>query len=152
MLSWLWLTFLQGVSNFAGFDELIAKINALIAQNDKRQKEIKRLEFDLFQVQKELSFYYSLSRDQNKIIKLNEKLHKRAFALLGEAYCDVFCSSLPDEWWFEYHNTSKKPACTGFLLVLIGSRRTNPCVGAIEEEANYEQDSHSTCCCNQPER
>ena len=85
------------MSNFAGFDELIAKINALIAQNDKRQKEIKRLEFDLFQVQKELSFYYSLSRDQNKIIKLNEKLHKRAFALLGEAYCDVFCSSLPDE-------------------------------------------------------
>ena len=78
------------MSDFAGVDQLVVRINKLIDENDERQKEFERLEHDLRQVQQELEFYYSLSREQSKIIELNEKLHQRTVVLLNK----IFSSSL----------------------------------------------------------
>ena len=88
---------LQDVSSFVGIDQLIAKINMLIAENDERQKKMEKLELNLCQVQEELEYYYVLSREQTKIIELNEKLNERTIALLGSSYYDSFHDSLPEE-------------------------------------------------------
>ena len=85
------------MSGFVGVDQLIARINMLIAVNDERQKKMEKLELNLCQIQEELEYYYVLSREQTEIIELNEKLHERAIALLGSSYYDSFHDSLPEE-------------------------------------------------------
>ena len=88
---------LRDVSGCLGIDQLIARINTLIAENDERQKKMETLELNLCQVQEELEYYYVLSREQTKIIELNEKLNERTITLLGSSYYDSFHDALPEE-------------------------------------------------------
>ena len=85
------------MNNFVDIDRLVARINLLISQNDEYQKNMKKLQLDLCQIQEQLEYYYSLSREQAKIIELNERLHERTFALLGEDYSDNFQDLLLEE-------------------------------------------------------
>ena len=85
------------MNNFVDIDRLVARINLLISQNDEYQKNMKKLQLDLCQIQEQLEYYYSLSREQAKIIELNERLHERTFALLGEDYSDNFQNLLLEE-------------------------------------------------------
>ena len=85
------------MSNFVDIDRLVAQINLLISQNDERQKKMKKLELDLYQIQEKLEHYYALSREQAKIIELNEKLHKRTIDLLGKSHRDNFQDFLFEE-------------------------------------------------------
>ena len=85
------------MSNFVDIDRLVAQINLLISQNDERQKKMKKLELDLYQIQEKLEHYYALSREQAKIIELNERLHKRTIDLLSKSYSDTFRNLLLDE-------------------------------------------------------
>ena len=87
--------FLQDVSGFVDIDLLIDRINALVAENDERQAKMQKLEIDLYQVQEELEYYYVLSREQSKIIELNEKLHERTISLLGKGFSDSFPERFP---------------------------------------------------------
>ena len=84
----------QDVSGFVDIDRIIDRINALVAENDERQAKMQKLEIDLYQVQEELEHYYVLSREQSKIIELNEKLHERTISLLGKGFSD----SLPERF------------------------------------------------------
>ena len=88
---------LQGVNNFVDIDRLVARINLLISQNDEYQKNMKKLQLDLCQIQEQLEYYYSLSREQAKIIELNERLHERTIALFAENYSDNFQNLLLEE-------------------------------------------------------
>ena len=72
------------MNNFVDIDRLVARINLLISQNDEYQKNMKKLQLDLCQIQEQLEYYYSLSREQAKIIELNERLHERTIALLAK--------------------------------------------------------------------
>ena len=72
------------MNNFVDIDRLVARINLLISQNDEYQKSMKKLQLDLCQIQEQLEYYYSLSREQAKIIELNERLHERTITLLIE--------------------------------------------------------------------
>ena len=85
------------MNNFVDIDRLVARINLLISQNDEYQKNMKKLQLDLCQIQEQLEYYYSLSREQAKIIELNERLHERTIALLAENYSDNFQSLLLEE-------------------------------------------------------
>ena len=78
------------MNNFVDIDRLVARINLLISQNDEYQKNMKKLQLDLCQIQEQLEYYYSLSREQAKIIELNERLHERTIALLAGNYRDNF--------------------------------------------------------------
>ena len=78
------------MNNFVDIDRLVARINLLISQNDQCQKNIKKLELDLCHIQEQLERYYALSREQEKIIKENERLHQRTIALLSKSYSDTF--------------------------------------------------------------
>ena len=85
------------MNNFVDIDRLVARINLLISQNDEYQKNMKKLQLDLCQMQEQLEYYYSLSREQAKIIELNERLHERTIALLSENYSDNFQNLLLEE-------------------------------------------------------
>ena len=85
------------MNNFVDIDRLVARINLLISQNDEYQKDMKKLQLDLCQIQEQLEYYYSLSREQAKIIELNERLHEKAIALLAEIYSDNFQNLLLEE-------------------------------------------------------
>ena len=85
------------MNNFVDIDRLVARINLLISQNDEYQKNMKKLQLDLCQIQEQLEYYYSLSREQAKIIELNERLHERTIALLAENYSDNFQNLLLEE-------------------------------------------------------
>ena len=85
------------MNNFVDIDRLVARINLLILQNDESQKNIKKLELDLCHIQEQLERYYALSREQKKIIKENERLHRRTIALLSKSYSDTFRNLLPEE-------------------------------------------------------
>ena len=85
------------MNNFVDIDRLVARINLLISQNDEYQKNMKKLQLDLCQMQEQLEYYYSLSREQAKIIELNERLHERTIALLAENYSDNFQNLLLEE-------------------------------------------------------
>ena len=85
------------MNNFVDIDRLVARINLLISQNDEYQKNMKKLQFDLCQIQEQLEYYYSLSREQAKIIELNERLHERTIALLAKNYSDNFLNLLLEE-------------------------------------------------------
>ena len=85
------------MNNFVDIDRLVARINLLISQNDEYQKNMKKLQLDLCQIQEQLEYYYSLSREQAKIIELNERLHERTIALLAENYSDNFQNLLLKE-------------------------------------------------------
>ena len=85
------------MNNFVDIDRLVARINLLISQNDEYQKNMKKLQHDLCQIQEQLEYYYSLSREQAKIIELNERLHERTIALLAENYSDNFQNLLLEE-------------------------------------------------------
>lgn len=93
---------MRDVSGFVDIDRLIDRINALVVENDERQAkmdklemEMDKLEMDLQQVQEELEHYYVLSREQSKIIELNEGLHERTIALLARGFSDSSLESLP---------------------------------------------------------
>ena len=85
------------MNNFVDIDRLVARINLLISQNDEYQKNMKKLQLDLCQIQEQLEYYYSLSREQAKIIELNERLHERTIALLAENSSDNFQNLLLKE-------------------------------------------------------
>ena len=85
------------MNNFVDIDRLVARINLLISQNDEYQKNMKKLQLDLCQIQEQLEHYYSLSREQAKIIELNERLHERTIALLAKNYSDNFQNLLLEE-------------------------------------------------------
>ena len=87
----------SGVNNFVDIDRLVARVNSLILQNDECQKKMKKLEFDIYQIQERLEHYYALSREQAKIIELNERLHQRTIALLSKSYSDTFRNLRPEE-------------------------------------------------------
>ena len=74
------------MNNFVDIDRLVARINLLISQNEEYQKNMEKLQLDLCQIQEQLEYYYSLSREQARIIELNERLHERTIALLAENY------------------------------------------------------------------
>ena len=85
------------MNNFVDIDRLVARINLLISQNDEYQKNMKKLQLDLCQIQEQLEYYYSLSREQARIIELNERLHERTIALLTENYRYNFQNLLLEE-------------------------------------------------------
>ena len=85
------------MNNFVDIDRLVARINLLISQNDEYQKNMEKLQLDLCQIQEQLEYYYSLSREQAKIIELNERLHERTIALLAKNYRDYFQNLLLGE-------------------------------------------------------
>lgn len=85
------------MNNFVDIDRLVARINLLISQNDEYQKNMKKLQLDLCQIQEQLEYYYSLSREQARIIELNERLHERTIALLAENYRYNFQNLLLEE-------------------------------------------------------
>ena len=85
------------MNNFVDIDRLVARINLLISQNDEYQKNMKKLQLDLCQIQEQLEYYYSLSREQAKMIELNERLHERTIALLAGNYRDDFQNLLLEE-------------------------------------------------------
>ena len=85
------------MNNFVDIDRLVARINLLISQNDEYQKNMKKLQLDLCQIQEQLEYYYSLSREQARIIELNERLHERTIALLAESYRYNFQNLLLEE-------------------------------------------------------
>ena len=85
------------MNNFVDIDRLVARINLLISQNDEYQKNMKKMQLDLCQMQEQLEYYYSLSREQAKIIESNERLHERAIALLAQNYSDNFQNLLLEE-------------------------------------------------------
>lgn len=86
---------MRDVSGFDDIDRLIDRINALVVENDERQAKMDKLEIDLQQVQEELEYYYVLTREQSKIIELNEGLHERTIALLAKGFSDSSLKSLP---------------------------------------------------------
>ena len=93
---------MQDVSGFVDIDKLIERINelyehinALVVENDERQAKMEKLEIDLHQVQEELEYYYVLSREQSKIIELNERLHDRTIALLAKGSSDSSPERMP---------------------------------------------------------
>ena len=88
---------LRAVSGFVDIDQLLARIDALIAENDERQKQMEKLELDLNQVQEELEQLYVLSREQNKIIKLNENLHRRTISLFVNRFCNSWPHRFADD-------------------------------------------------------
>ena len=86
------------MSDFVVIDQIISRVNALIAENEQCQKSIeslerdlRRVEFDLRQVQDQLEHYYLLSRQQSKVLELNEQLHERSITLLAQSSVD--CST-----------------------------------------------------------
>ena len=85
------------MNNFVDIDRLVDRINLLISQNDEYQKNMKKLQLDLCQIQEQLEYYYSLSREQARIIELNERLHERTIALLAENYSGNFQNLLLEE-------------------------------------------------------
>ena len=85
------------MNNFVDIDRLVARINLLISQNDEYQKNMKKLQLDLSQIQEQLEYYYSLSREQARIIELNERLQERTIALLAENYRYNFQNLLLEE-------------------------------------------------------
>ena len=61
-------------------------------------------------------------------------------------------------WQFQKNGVSVQEvlekALSKFLkdkIKVIGSGRTDAGVGTIEEEADNEENSHTSCCCHQPE-
>ena len=79
------------MSDFVVIDQIISRVNALITENEQCQQSIENLERDLRQVQDQLEHYYLLSRQQSKVLELNEELHGRAIALLAQSSID--CSA-----------------------------------------------------------
>ena len=86
------------MSDFVAIDQIISRVNALIAENEQCQQtienlecDLRRVERDLRQVQDQLEHYYLLSRQQSKVLELNEELHERAIALLTQSSID--CSA-----------------------------------------------------------
>ena len=86
------------MSDFVVIDQIISRVNALIAENEQCQqsienleRDLRRVEFDLRQVQDQLEHYYLLSRQQSKVLELNEQLHERSITLLAQSSVD--CST-----------------------------------------------------------
>ena len=86
------------MSDFVVIDQIISRVNALITENEQCQqsienleRDLRRVEFDLRQGQDQLEHYYLLSRQQSKVLELNEELHERAIALLAQSSID--CSA-----------------------------------------------------------
>lgn len=80
------LDVLYDVSSFVDIDQLIARVNALVAEDEERQKRMENLKLELYQLQEELENYYVLSREQSKVLELNEKLLERVFVLLKKGF------------------------------------------------------------------
>ena len=86
------------MSDFVVIDQIISRVNALITENEQCQqsienleRDLRRVEFDLRQVQDQLEHYYLLSRQQSKVLELNEQLHERSITLLAQSSVD--CST-----------------------------------------------------------
>ena len=79
------------MSDFVVIDQIISRVNALITENEQCQQSIENLERDLRQVQDQLEHYYLLSRQQSKVLELNEQLHERSITLLAQSSVD--CST-----------------------------------------------------------